>query len=123
MGAELSGAGPGPPKRIDIDPQLDIELKVCHHYRVFHSEFLARSQDDRDKAIWQYSRQHGTCQHCGTRSEEWYTDAGEFRPAYIAQLMECEGCVVRLRGEQEFANELQDFRGVHVGLIRNPEVP
>jgi len=119
---EPPGAGPECPKRIDADPQLDLELRVCSHYKRFHSEFLALSQDDRDKAIWQYLRERQACPHCGTRSEEWDPDAGGRRDAYVATLMECEGCVVRLRGEQDHQQELEAFRGTRIGLVRNPEV-
>lgn len=122
MGAELPGAGPVGPKRIDADPQLALELAVCAQYKRFHSEFLALSQDDRDKAIWQFLRDRSTCPHCGTRPEEWDPDAGGNRAAYVADLTECEGCVVRLRGEAEAEQELRDFRGARIVLVRNQEV-
>ena len=122
MDPEPPSPGPEPPKRIDADPQLDLELRVCSHYKRFHSEFLALSQDDRDKALWQYLRERQTCSHCGTRSEEWDTEAGGRRDAYVAVLMDCQGCVVRLRGEQDHQRELEAFRGTRIGLVRNPEV-
>lgn len=122
MGVELPGAGPGDPKRLAADPQLKLELAVAAKYRKFHSEFLAYSQDDRDKAIWEYLEDRKTCPHCGTRSEEWYDDDGRYRPAYVAELAECEGCVVKLRGEAEAEQELRDFRGSRVVLVRNKEV-
>ena len=77
------------------------------------------SQDDRDKAIWQYLREKQTCPHCGTRPEEWDPDAGGRRDAYVAALTECEGCVVRLRGERDHQTELQEFYGARVVLVRN----
>lgn len=88
-----------------------------------HSEFLAYSQDDRDKAIWQFVWERRVCPRCGTRAEEWVDDAGHRRQAYIAELIECEGCVVRERGEKTFEVELREFRGTHVGLTRNEEAP
>lgn len=122
MGVELPGAGPGDPKRLAADPQLKLELAVAAKYQKLHSEFLAYSQDDRDKAIWEYLEDRKTCPHCGTRSEEWYDDDGRYRPAYVAELAECEGCVVKLRGEAEAEQELRDFRGSRVVLVRNQEV-
>lgn len=101
---------------------MELEVKVGARYHRFHSEFLALSQDDRDKAIWEYLEDRNTCQHCGTRSEEWYDDTGKYRAAYVADLTECEGCVVKLRGEAEAEQELRDFRGSRVVLVRNQEV-
>ncbi|MGH3427348.1 MAG: hypothetical protein ACRDQZ_07230 [Mycobacteriales bacterium] len=94
---------------------------MCDRYRRFHSEFLTLSQDDRDKAIWQYLRERQTCPHCGTRPEEWDPDAGGRRDAYAATLLDCQGCVVRLRGEQDYQHELAAFRGSRVGLVSNEE--
>jgi hypothetical protein len=122
VGVELPRAGPISPKRIDADPQLALELAVCAQYKRFHSEFLALSQDDRDKAIWQFLRDRSTCPHCGTRPEEWDPDVGGHRGAYVADLAECEGCVVKLRGEAAAESELQAFRGMRVVLVRNQEV-
>lgn len=121
MAAELSDPGPVCPKRLDADPQLQLELMVAAAYNRFHSEFLALSQDDRDKAIWQFLRERKACPHCGTRSEEWYDDDGNRKRAYVPELIECEGCVVKQRGEKEFEVELREFRGTHVGLTRNEE--
>jgi hypothetical protein len=120
--SELQGAGSLGPKRLDADPQLQLELAVCAVYRVRHSEFLDWLASDRDKAIWQFLRERQTCPHCGTRDEEWLDDTGKRKQAYIAHLIECEGCVVKERGEKEFEVELREFRGTRVGLIRNEEV-
>jgi hypothetical protein len=95
---------------------------VCAKYLKMHSEFLAYSQADRDKAIWQFIWERKTCPHCGTRSEEWLDDTGKRKQAYIAHLIECEGCVVKERGEKEFEVELREFRGTRVGLTLNEEV-
>jgi hypothetical protein len=94
---------------------------VAAKYKRFHSEFLALTQDDRDKAIWQYLRERNECPHCGTRAEEWDDDTGQRRQAYVPELIECEGCVVKQRGEKEFEVELREFPGTHVGLTRNEE--
>jgi len=101
---------------------MALEVKVGAKYHRFHSEFLALSQDDRDKAIWEYLRERNECPHCGTRSEEWYDDAGAYRRVYVAELVECEGCVVKQRGEKDFEHELAEFRGLRVGLVRNDQV-
>jgi hypothetical protein len=95
---------------------------VCAVYRVRHSEFLDWLASDRDKAIWQFLRERQTCPHCGTRDEEWLDDTGKRKQAYIAHLIECEGCVVKARGERDYEVELREFRGTRVGLIRNEEV-
>ena len=94
---------------------------MCHHYQRSHSEFLAWSQEDRDKAIWQFIIEQKTCHFCGTRSEEWDPASGGRRDAYVAALVECEGCVVRLRGEKTFKQELEAFAGTRVVLMRNEE--
>ena len=117
MGVELPGPGPGDPKRLDADPQLVLELKVAAKYGKFHSEFLAYSQDDRDKAIWQYLWEHSECPHCGTRSDEWNEETGGHRHAYVAEFVQCEGCVVKLKAEED--PQMREFRGMRVRLVRN----
>lgn len=123
MATELPDPGTNCKKRLDADPQLQLELMVAAKYKRFHSEFLALPQDDRDKAIWQFLRERKPCPHCGTSSEEWYDEDGNRKQAYVAELVECEGCVVKQRGEKEFEVELREFRGTHIGLTRNEETP
>lgn len=74
------------------DPELEVELGVCHHFRIRHSEFLGWSPDDRDKAIWTWLRDRQTCAQCGTRPDEWDPDRGGHRRAYLAQIDVCRGC-------------------------------
>ena len=94
-----------------------MELAVCRHYRVFHSEFLARSQSDRDKAIWDYQRWRSACPDCGTRPDEWDPDKGGHRRAYRAVITDCEGCIVIERAQA--VSEMQQGRGKKVALLRN----
>jgi DNA-directed RNA polymerase subunit M/transcription elongation factor TFIIS len=96
-----------------------LELKVAARYHKFHSEFLSYSQDDRDKAIWEYLLDRQVCPHCGTREAEWYDEQGRYRPAYVAEFVECPGCV--MKGRKEAEPELAEFRGVRVMLMRNEE--
>lgn len=118
MGAELPCPGCGPKKRLDTDPQLLLELTVGKEYGRSHSEFLALSTDDRDKAIWLFLRERETCRYCGTRPDEWDPEVGGHRQAYIGRIVTCSGCVVRERTEE--APEAQG-RGKRVELYVNPD--
>lgn len=69
-----------------------MELGVCHHYRVPHSEFLRWPDSDRDKAIWIWLRERSACSSCGTRPDEWEPAKGGHRRAYRADLEICRGC-------------------------------
>lgn len=110
------------PKRLDRDSQLAIELDYCCPRGIPHSEFLGWSTSDRDKAIWWLLRERETCPSCGTRPEEWLESKGGHRHAYIGQVHECEGCIVRARTEE--APEMKQGRpeARRVVLVRNPEV-
>jgi len=98
---------------------LQLELAVCAEYRIFHTQFLSRSSDDRDKAIWWWLRKRKECPRCMTRPEEWDEDEGGHRRAYLPRIIECEGCIALERTEQ--APEMNEGRGRSVGLIRNPD--
>jgi hypothetical protein len=87
-----AGHGRHGPKRLKWDEQLALELKVCHLYRISHSQFLAWSQDDRDKAIWSYAQERATCPGCGTREDEWLGPDGKPVDAYQAHKRLCRGC-------------------------------
>jgi hypothetical protein len=108
----------GSPKRVKADPQLQIELEVCHDYKIPHSEFLSWSQDDRDKAIWMHVRNKQTCGRCGTRAEEWDPEQGGHRHAYLAQADVCRGCQALEARENAMTDE-QRGAGVHIVLRRN----
>lgn len=98
---------------------MQIELAVCHHYRIPHSRFLRWSQDDRDKAIWAYVRDRSTCRHCGTRPEEWDEDRGGDRRAYYAVERRCLGCEqIQAKSDSLPADQ---GRGMYVGLKATPE--
>jgi hypothetical protein len=84
---------------------------------IFHSEFLARSQDDRDKAIWTYLRDRQTCSQCGTRSDEWDPAQGGDRAAYRAVAKTCRGCQ-EIESRTAALDETRAGRGVKVTLIR-----
>lgn len=110
-------AGRGDPKRLNADPQLELELRVCDHYRISHSQFLSWSEDDRDKAIWMFIRERQTCQQCGTRPEEWDPAQGGDRDAYHAVVTVCRGCQER-ESRLDTLTDAQRGRGVYVGLRR-----
>lgn len=121
MGVELPCPGSEPPKRLDADPQLSIELAVCAEFHLPHSEFLAWGTSDRDKAIWWYLRKRQTCPGCGTRPDEWNPDVGGSWHAYRFEAVQCEGCLKRHRAEE--ALEKSKAPGMHVVGVRNdPEV-
>ena len=118
MGAELPCPGCGFKKRLDTDPQLLLELTVGKEYGRSHSEFLAWSAVDRDKAIWLFLRERETCRYCGTRPDEWDPEHGGHRQAYVGRIVTCAGCVVRERTED--SSDMQGGRGKKVELHRNP---
>lgn len=94
-----------------------MELDVCYDFGIFHSDYLARSADDRDKAIWTYVRKRKMCR-CGTREEEWDPAQGGRLNAYFPTVRICPGCVALQRTQEEQA---KDIRGAQVGLTRNPD--
>lgn len=85
-----------------------------------HSEFLAWSASDRDKAIWHHLRKRRTHGPCGTRPEEWDEDQGGHRRAYVPRILECEGCIILERTRE--APELSSGRGMYVALVSNPDL-
>lgn len=89
---------------------------MCAAYRIPHSVFLGWDVADRDKACWQWLRDRQTCPHCGTRPDEWDEQAGGHRRAYVAEFIQCEGCVVKLKAEDD--PQMQEFRGIRVQLVK-----
>jgi hypothetical protein len=118
MGDQLPRSESLDPKRLDADPQLELELAVSAEYRMFHSDFLSHSADDRDKAIWWFVRQRETCRNCGTRPDEWDETKGGRRNAYHGVIRQCPGCVVVERTEE--APQMQSGRGMHVAMMKVP---
>jgi hypothetical protein len=100
-----------------VDAHLELELAVCASYRVRHSEFLAWSDSDRDKALWQHIRAVTTCKQCGTRPEEWDPERGGHRRAYRGVITDCEGCIVIEQTTE--APQMKQGRGKKVGLVRS----
>ena len=94
-----------------------MELGVCHHYRIPHSEFLAWSQDDRDKAIWMFVRARQTCSQCGTRADEWDPAQGGNRRAYLAEVQVCRGCQA-IAERSKGLDDKQASHGHHIVLRR-----
>lgn len=97
-----------------------MELEVAYEFGMFHSEFLAASADDRDKALWTHSRRRNACPRCGTRKDEWDEALGGHRHAYRGEIHRCQGCVVLERTQD--APQLQGEgrqRGLHAVLVRN----
>jgi hypothetical protein len=119
VGDKLQRSEPLAPFRLDADPQLVLELAVCAKYLKMHSEFLAYSADDRDKAIWQFIRERETCRNCGTRPDEWDESKDGRRNAYHGVIVQCQGCVVIERTEE--APDMQTGRGKHVAMMKTPE--
>lgn len=97
---------------------------MCAVYRIRHSEFLGWSALDRDKAIWQLSRERATCQQCGTRPDEWDPEQGGDIHAYRGAIGFCRGCEVRAGEQARFDKAPKNSyrRGSYVTLKRNPEV-
>jgi hypothetical protein len=108
-------AGRGDPKRLNADPELELELEVCRHYRLPHSQFLGWSDDDRAKAIWSHVRARQTCARCGTRDEEWDPQRGGHRRAYTAEAHVCRGCEA-VEARSAGLTDEDRTGGVHVAL-------
>lgn len=102
---------------MDADPGLALELAVCSHYRIPHSEFLSWSPDDRDKAIWQHIRERQACQACGTRPDEWDEERGGHRYAYAAEPKRCRGCELIEAARGSVTDK--DGRGIRIVLVPN----
>ena len=75
-------------ERLRYDPQLNLELSLCHEWGIPHSQFLSWSPRDRAKAIAFTLEKSARCAMCGTAEWEW--DAN--RDAYQAVTERCEGC-------------------------------
>jgi len=73
-------------------------LGVCRHYRLGHSQFLAWSDDDQDKALAferrRQVRQGALCPSCGTEPSDWVDSTGRrlAEPAWIVETTSCQGC-------------------------------
>jgi hypothetical protein len=82
-----------------------------------HSEFLAWSKDDRDKALWQYARARETCTSCGTRKAEWLESEGGSRTAYEAVVDRCPGCE-QVEYKRTTIDDKKAGKGTFVKLVR-----
>lgn len=91
-------------------------MAVCAAYRMPHSEFLAWSSADRDKAIWWQIRKAQTCAGCGTRAEEWDPAAGGHRRAYGVEERVCAGCEVLQRAQDQAQHDVP-LRGGRLVLV------
>ncbi|WP_187234209.1 hypothetical protein [Actinomadura sp. HBU206391] len=108
------------PKRLDADPQFELEMAVCDRYRIPHSEFLSWDEYDREKAIWWMVRERQRCRGCGTRPEEWDPEQGGHKDAYSAGTRMCPGCF-HLETAREAGNGKQ-ATGIHLVLKPRREV-
>jgi hypothetical protein len=91
-------------------------MKVCHHYRISHSEFLRWDEYDQQKAIAQLVRERTTCPHCSTRPEEWDESRGGHRRAYYAIERKCLGCKELQQKRDSISTP---DRGSHIVLVPN----
>lgn len=90
---------------------------MAAEYRLMHSEFLEKDQEDRDKAISWFVRQRELCPNCGTRDVEWDPAEGGNRHAYGAEIRRCRGCEVKQAAED---SDLSGYgRGIYVAMRRN----
>lgn len=87
---------------------------MCRAYGLFHSEFLSRSKDDRDKAIHQFIRSKTRCGGCGTFRAEWDPSKGGRLDAYEAHQEMCPGCQ-KVQSAQEALSK-SNAKGVYVSL-------
>lgn len=93
---------------------------MCAAYQIRHSQFLAWSDSDRDKAISYHTWERSKCKDCRTRPEEWDPDKGGRRRAYRAVILDCEGCIVIEQASE--APQMKQGRGKKVALVRNDVV-
>lgn len=111
MGGRLHGqpAAPGgrPGERLTVDPQLELELGYCVPLGIPHSQFLAWSADDQDKAIAYTVRQRARCPSCGTNPDEWVTAGGDpvIPPPYEPTTHVCMGCADKERYDKSMQDE------------------
>lgn len=97
-------------------------MGVAAEYRIPHSEFLSWDASDRDKAIWWHLQQRNTCSRCGTRPEEWSSERGGHRHAYVATETICRGCqVLEAATDAVQKDKGPRERGLHIALIPREE--
>lgn len=73
---------------------FQLEMDYCGPLGLRHSEFHSWPQDDQDKAIaWTLGKAR-RCGQCGTVSDDWLDEEGEYRepPPYLAKSKLCGGC-------------------------------
>lgn len=94
-------------------------MRVCHHYQISHSEFLAWSDLDRAKALAFMIREGQRCPRDGTHPDEW-TDPDNPRIPVVtwrATHKQCEGCTaIREYRQQHLTKEEQEREDIHVLL-------
>jgi hypothetical protein len=117
VGAVVAG------KRLEADEQLTGELRLAHHYRISHSQFLggpARWTDvDRAKAAAYDEWHQKFCGSCGVDPDWFDPEKGGHRFAMIAEVERCPGCELKEQLREQLPKE---WKGVHIKLVPNPEL-
>lgn len=102
---------------------LRTELAVCERYQISHSHFLGGPDVwtvlDREKAKQYAAWIAEQCPSCGTRERDWKPEMGGNRFAFVGDAYRCPGCELK---EMERENLPDDAKGIHVGLVPNPEL-
>lgn len=98
-----------------------MELAYCVPLGLPHSEFLAWSADDQDKALAFLSDRSERCQDCGTKPAEWDPAQGGSRTAYVAEPIRCLGCETRAQAHRDLQHDADQNLGVHIILVPNEE--
>lgn len=96
-------------------------MAYCAPQGLPHSVFLGWDKTDRDLAIVWAMRRNQACGQCGTRADEWDPALGGHDEAYVTELHQCWGCHTVAEAQKK-AGKKAEKPGVHVVLVRNPEV-
>lgn len=87
-------------------------------------DFLARSQASRDAALlWQQDRNE-TCSGCGTHPDDWDPDRGGHERAFVATVIDCQGCRAIAVRQERLTKEVEKGKyspAARVGLRRQVE--
>jgi hypothetical protein len=94
------------------------ELAYCASRAIPHSQFLAWSDDDQDKALAWQRVQMLACPHCGTFDDQWVDEQGRridpppFEP--VAHM--CHGCADKAAFADDLREDRSSMNGITVRL-------
>lgn len=93
---------------------------MCDRFQIPHSQFLAWSEDDQDKALEfaAHQRRHraARCPSCGTDPGDWTDERGRplAEPAWIPEAKECHGCKVIDSARNDIPEDQRPVTHIHL---------